>query len=62
MGDEEKEVMWIVHWEYSDKSNHGFIKVFDSEAEARTLFDILEKHADGKTWFIDQIDAVRSYD
>lgn len=46
--------VFIVGWEYSDKSGHGIVGVFSAESEANSTYDLLAEHgSDVKTFTVD---------
>lgn len=49
--------VFLIHWEYHDKSDGGFIRAFYSEKKARELLNILLNHTGtDRAYFIDEVD------
>ena len=49
--------IWLIHWEYSDKSGADFVKAFSEENEdaANELLEILKKHGGERQYYCDLV-------
>jgi hypothetical protein len=57
-----KNQIWVVRWEYSDRSAFGNVRAYDTEAEAVALQKLLETYCDTRTFFVDTVEFTRHYD
>lgn len=49
--EEDNEFIYLVWWQYHDKSGSEFVRAFDNEEAANNLLDILKKHGgDGRNY------------
>lgn len=54
-------VIWLVHWEYGDKSGGDFVRAFGVKEDAEELLDILQKHGGEKTYLMHRVRFIESY-
>jgi hypothetical protein len=45
--------VYVIHWEYFDKSGSGITGVFDNEETANNVFDAMEAVADTRRIYMD---------
>lgn len=45
--------LYVLHWEFVDKSDSGIVGVFNDERRANELYDFAEAHANAKTFYLD---------
>jgi len=45
--------VFVLHYEYDDKSGHGIEAVFKDEQKANAAYDLLVKYDSSRNWFVD---------
>lgn len=45
--------VYILHWEYGDKSAHGIEGIYTDEQKANEIYDILAHYDNSRNWFVD---------
>ncbi len=53
----EKKTVYVLHYEWRDKSGHGIEAVYQDEKEANAAYDLLVKYDDHRDWFVDAYEA-----
>ena len=53
---DEKSYIYLVWWQYHDKSGHGHVRAFDDQGMADEFAAMLKEHGDqGKNYICDKI-------
>jgi len=43
-------IVWVLFWEYHDKSSSGILRVYDNEIRAKQDFELVHKIEDSKIY------------
>ncbi len=49
----EKKTVYVLHYEYRDKTGYGIEAIYQDEEEAKAAYDLLDKYDSNRNWFID---------
>jgi len=45
--------VFVLHWEYGDKSNHGIEGIYADEEKANEAYDLITKYDNTRRWGVD---------
>lgn len=45
--------VYVLHWEYSDKSAYGIESIYADEQEAINAYELLTKYDCTRNWYVD---------
>lgn len=48
-----EKLVYVLHWEFRDKSGHGIVAIYQDETEAIAAYNLLDKYDDSREWFVD---------
>ncbi len=49
----EKKMVYVLHWQFKDKSGYDIASIYQDETEAKVAYDLLDKYDESRDWFID---------
>jgi len=53
-------IIYVLTWRYSDGSDHGVIRAFDSEADAQDLHGLLVEHSGTRQFEVVEVELQES--